>query len=154
MPMQKAIFPKDPDFFTRLQRMSTKAARGTKRVCQNCGSKFYDLNRDPITCPICHTVYQQTDGRPKAVSGNAAVEDEDDDALSPAMANVDMVSLDEVAEAENDLPDIEDDGLVDIEDDDTDLKSDSDETFIEDEDDSGDDVSGLLGGSRDDEDEI
>ena len=79
--------------------------------------------------------------------------DEDDEALSPAMANVDMVSLDEVADAENELPDIDDDGLVEIDDDDAPLKE-SDETFIEDEDDSGDDVSGLLGGSRDEEDEI
>ena len=43
--------------------MSNKAAmkleRGTKRTCQNrdCGSRFYDLSRDPITCPICNTVY-------------------------------------------------------------------------------------------------
>jgi uncharacterized protein (TIGR02300 family) len=133
--------------------MSIKAARGTKRVCQNCGSKFYDLNRDPITCPICESIYQQTEARGKAVAGNA-VADEDDDAISPTMANVDIVSLDEVAEAENDLPDIDDDGLVEIDDDEADLKADADETFIEDEDDSGDDVSGLLGGGRDDEDEI
>lgn len=131
--------------------MSIKAARGTKRVCQNCGSKFYDLNRDPITCPICQSIYQ-LDGRPKVVGGNAAEVDEDDDALSPSIANVDMVSLDEVADAENDLPDIDEDGLVEIEDD-ADLKGD-DETFIEDEDDDGGDVSGLLGGSREDEDEI
>ena len=40
--------------------MSTKAERGMKRTCQNpeCGSRFYDLNRDPITCPICSTVYE------------------------------------------------------------------------------------------------
>ena len=43
--------------------MSDKAApkleRGTKRTCQNpdCGERFYDLNRDPITCPICNSVY-------------------------------------------------------------------------------------------------
>ena len=134
--------------------MSMKAARGTKRVCQNCGSKFYDLNRDPITCPICETVYQQSDGRTKVVSGNTADVDDDDDALSPAAANVDMVSLDEVAEAENELPDIDDDGLVEIEEEDTELKTDSDETFIEDDDEGGDDVSGLLGGSRDEDDEI
>ena len=36
-----------------------KALRGTKRSCQNqeCGSRFYDLNQDPITCPVCQTVY-------------------------------------------------------------------------------------------------
>src|SRR5262245_49992622 len=40
--------------------MSTKAERGTKRTCQNpeCGSRFYDLNRDPAVCPICQTAYQ------------------------------------------------------------------------------------------------
>ena len=43
--------------------MSDKAAikleRGTKRTCQNqeCGERFYDLNRDPIACPICNSVY-------------------------------------------------------------------------------------------------
>ncbi len=39
--------------------MASKAARGTKRTCQNddCGSRFYDLNRDPIVCPICDSEY-------------------------------------------------------------------------------------------------
>jgi hypothetical protein len=43
--------------------MSDKAAlkleRGTKRTCQNpeCGARFYDLNRDPISCPICYSAY-------------------------------------------------------------------------------------------------
>ena len=26
---------------------------GTKRVCQACGNKFYDLLRSPIVCPAC-----------------------------------------------------------------------------------------------------
>ena len=36
-----------------------KAQRGTKRTCQNpeCGSRFYDLNRNPIACPVCNTAY-------------------------------------------------------------------------------------------------
>jgi hypothetical protein len=32
---------------------ASKAARGTKRVCQSCEVRFYDLARDPIVCPIC-----------------------------------------------------------------------------------------------------
>ena len=38
---------------------ATKAARGTKRTCQNneCGARFYDLTRDPAECPICGTAY-------------------------------------------------------------------------------------------------
>ena len=30
---------------------------GAKRVCHSCGSPFYDLHRDPITCPKCAAVY-------------------------------------------------------------------------------------------------
>jgi uncharacterized protein (TIGR02300 family) len=30
-----------------------KAARGTKRICQSCEVRFYDLARDPIICPAC-----------------------------------------------------------------------------------------------------
>jgi uncharacterized protein (TIGR02300 family) len=27
--------------------------RGTKRTCQACEVRFYDLHRDPIVCPAC-----------------------------------------------------------------------------------------------------
>lgn len=30
-----------------------RAARGTKRVCQSCEVRFYDLARNPIVCPAC-----------------------------------------------------------------------------------------------------
>ena len=35
----------------------TKPELGTKRVCGSCTSKFYDLNKDPIVCPTCATVF-------------------------------------------------------------------------------------------------
>ena len=39
--------------------MSQKLAqRGTKRTCQACEARFYDLNRDPITCPMCSVVFK------------------------------------------------------------------------------------------------
>lgn len=31
----------------------TVAERGNKRTCPSCEVRFYDLNRDPITCPMC-----------------------------------------------------------------------------------------------------
>jgi len=34
-----------------------KADWGTKRLCQSCGARFYDLKRDPIVCPKCAAVY-------------------------------------------------------------------------------------------------
>ncbi len=43
-----------------LQRIGTvaKPELGTKRLCANCGAKFYDLNKDPIHCPKCGTVHE------------------------------------------------------------------------------------------------
>ncbi|MCE2516623.1 MAG: FYDLN acid domain-containing protein, partial [Alphaproteobacteria bacterium] len=26
---------------------------GVKRHCQSCGNNYYDLNKSPITCPMC-----------------------------------------------------------------------------------------------------
>ena len=34
-----------------------KPELGTKRLCGGCGAKFYDLNKDPIVCPKCATVF-------------------------------------------------------------------------------------------------
>ena len=56
---------------------------GKKRTCQNCGAKYYDLQKDPPTCPKCDTVFQgeqTTRGRrsrataeaPKAIPAAAA----------------------------------------------------------------------------------
>jgi len=30
---------------------------GTKRTCQSCGARFYDMRRAPIVCPKCNAVY-------------------------------------------------------------------------------------------------
>ena len=30
---------------------------GIKRICQSCGTRFYDLRRSPIQCPKCGTVF-------------------------------------------------------------------------------------------------
>jgi uncharacterized protein (TIGR02300 family) len=35
----------------------SKPELGIKRLCGNCGAKFYDLNKSPITCPTCATVF-------------------------------------------------------------------------------------------------
>ncbi len=31
---------------------------GTKRVCQSCGTRFYDLLRSPCVCPKCQSVVE------------------------------------------------------------------------------------------------
>ena len=37
--------------------VDSKAVRGTKRMCQECEVRFYDLMREPIVCPACGAVY-------------------------------------------------------------------------------------------------
>jgi uncharacterized protein (TIGR02300 family) len=35
----------------------TKPELGTKRRCNSCATKFFDLNKDPIICPKCAAVF-------------------------------------------------------------------------------------------------
>jgi uncharacterized protein (TIGR02300 family) len=35
----------------------TKPEWGTKRICQSCGARFYDMRHSPIVCPKCATVF-------------------------------------------------------------------------------------------------
>ncbi len=130
--------------------MSIKAERGTKRVCQSCGSKFYDLNRDPITCPMCQSICQTSAPSSRATGGNNL--DADDDAVLDK-GRIEFVPLDEVAAREGeDLPDIEGDDIADAGDDDEALDTGAaDEAFLEEEDEGGDDVSGFVTGGKDDE---
>jgi hypothetical protein len=37
-----------------------KPELGNKHQCQNCGARFFDLNKSPIRCPKCETVCQDT----------------------------------------------------------------------------------------------
>jgi uncharacterized protein (TIGR02300 family) len=130
--------------------MSMKAERGTKRVCQSCGGKFYDLNRDPITCPLCQSIYQLSAPAARATGGNNL--DADDDAVLDS-GRIEFVPLDEVAAREGeDLPEIEGDDLGDAGDDDDTLDPGADdETFLESEDEGEADMSGFVSGGKDDE---
>jgi uncharacterized protein (TIGR02300 family) len=115
----------------------------------SCGAKFYDLGRDPITCPKCGTVFQAaalTVGRmaaPVAARRPAPVEDDEPEA---ATGDVELVSLDDAEAAEagteatgDDVIDIEDDG--------------ADDTFLEEEEEGDDDVSDLIDGDIEDDEE-
>ncbi len=135
--------------------MSIKAERGTKRVCQSCGGKFYDLHRDPIICPMCQSVYQATGSARPSASGNNL--DADDDAvLDAGRGALEFVPLDEVAAREGDeLPDIDSGELGDVGDDAEVLDSDGEEeAFLETEDEGEADVSGFVGGGGGKEDDI
>ena len=112
-----------------------KPELGVKRQCQNCGAKFFDLNKDPIVCPKCGTVFQGV-ARARA----AAKEDEEDTEL-PTPAGIDVVSLDEVEAGEEKAVEtaVED---IDVED----AGDAEDDSFLEEEEEEEDDVSNLIDG--------
>jgi uncharacterized protein (TIGR02300 family) len=51
-----AIAPLARDPSTGETRLA-KPEWGTKRICQSCGSRFYDFGRSPIVCPNCGAVF-------------------------------------------------------------------------------------------------
>ena len=121
---------------------------GMKRQCMNCGAKFYDLGRSPIVCAKCGTVFQAAAVTPARVAAPVAaarrpVEEEPE----AEAAGPELVSLEEVeaGEAEKD-PVIEDDIEVAAD-------VGTEDTFLEADEEGEDDVSGLIDGDIDDEEE-
>src|SRR5262245_43664385 len=118
--------------------MSTKAERGTKRTCQNpeCGSRFYDLNRDPIVCPICHSAFQL------AVSAEAAAAAHEGTRGSSRRPAYQAGQTEKPVDA----PVAEDDGLPAIEGEEETEAAEEDETFLEPEEEDGSDMENIIGG--------
>src|SRR5262249_24072344 len=67
-----------------------KPELGIKRLCGSCGAKFYDLNKDPIVCPKCSTVFVVAPAaRARAEAVRAPVAEEE--AAAPEMAEAEFV---------------------------------------------------------------
>ena len=113
-----------------------KPELGAKRQCQSCGAKFFDLNKDPIACPKCGTIFQGLVTR--AERATVKEDEAEDEVVAPA--GVELVSLDEVEAAEEKVaePVVDE---IEVEDDDT-----ADDPFLEAEEEDEDDVSALIDG--------
>jgi len=112
-----------------------KASWGTKRTCQNCAARFYDLNKNPIKCPKCGREHDREDfvkvrrgrGTAAAAAGSAAAAA----AAKLALAKnkkVEDAALDDEADI-----DADDDALEDTDD----LGDETDDIEVEVEDDKG-----------------
>ncbi|MFM9938444.1 MAG: FYDLN acid domain-containing protein [Hyphomicrobiaceae bacterium] len=120
--------------------MARIAERGTKRTCQgtSCGARFYDLNRNPITCPECGTVYQLAVSAAAVAAPGAAAAAQRRPAKKPEYVSPDVVA---------DTPEVEgEDVLADVEGTEEPVAAGEEETFLEEEDEGGD-VSGIIGGT-------
>lgn len=116
--------------------------RGLKRICTNCGTRFFDLNKRPIICPNCQTVFTgevKIKNRRGRLANDDTTEDDqisevkesDDDDIVEEVAEADTVSLEEVEE-----PDADDDDEDKL---DTDIDPDIDSDLDADLDDIDDD---------------
>src|SRR5215472_4975693 len=136
---------------------------GTKRLCASCGAKFYDLNKDPIHCPKCGAVYEvvvatrPTRPEPAAAAPAPRAPAPEEVAAAPEPQEVETVSLEEAdaeaqgatakkpapseAEAETEEEEVEMDESLD------------DDTFIEEQDEEDADVTDIIGGDRENEEE-
>ena len=126
-----------------------KAELGTKRVCPTTGRKFYDLNKDPVISPYTGEVVPITVLPVSRRSAPAApVAPLVPEAEVPEAAEVELVSLEEAdAEAEGKKAPVEgEEEEVEVADDPAD-----DATFLETDEDEGDDVTDIIGGEREDE---
>ena len=132
-----------------------KPELGTKRLCMNCGAKFYDLSKDPIVCPKCHTVLElaavSARARPEAAA-RAVAPAAPEEVVVPETSEAEFVSLEEadaeaqgkktgegeaVEGAEDDV-EIEDEGMDDA-------------TFIEEQEEGDEDVTDIIGDVDDEE---
>ena len=121
-----------------------KPELGLKRQCMSCGAKFYDLNKDPIVCPKCGTAFQAAALTRAAAPVVAARAREEEDETEVEPAGPEIVSLDDVeaSEAEKEVP-AEDDVEIEA----------TDDTFLEEEEEGEDDVTGLIDGDIEDDEE-
>jgi uncharacterized protein (TIGR02300 family) len=116
---------------------------GAKRVCPTTGRKFYDLNKDPIVSPYSGESWPRTAFEPiaKSIAPAANDDEEEEAAVDPAAAGAEFVPLEdaETAAAKDPVAD-------DIEVEDEIAPAGEDDTFLEQEEEGDDDVSGLIDG--------
>lgn len=127
--------------------------RGLKRICTECGTRFYDMNKRPIVCPNCSAEFSgeikvksrrgrgaasdDAEGQVSEAQAKASNDDDEDDELEDD-EEAQIVSLDDLETTDgNDDDEDDDDDLMDLDDDDDigsldDIEHDAD---IDDEDD-------------------
>ena len=128
---------------------------GTKRTCPSCAARFYDLNKNPITCPKCEQAFvgravAAVKGRPavRAKPAEKPVEEEvkkDEGELEkdPVVVSLEDLEDDDTDDADDDeAAAIKDVDLGDTDDDDE--AEDSDVFLVDEEDEGGTGVEDLI----------
>jgi uncharacterized protein (TIGR02300 family) len=116
-----------------------KPELGNKYLCQQCGTRFFDLNKTPASCPKCGAVFHAA-----AVGRTAVRPAASDDDETEATAAADLVSLEDA--------DPTDEKIAEVADDDVEIEV-ADDTFLEEEEEDADDGVDLIDVDREDDEE-
>jgi len=137
-----------------------KPELGTKRVCPDTGRKFYDLNKDPVISPYTGNLVPvelpTARARPEQAAApvaRPAAPAPAEEVATPEPQEAEFVSLEDAeaesqgskAPVETSEPDIEEDVEMD--------ESLDDATFIEEQEEEDADVTDIIGGDIEDEEE-
>jgi uncharacterized protein (TIGR02300 family) len=136
-----------------------KPELGTKRLCANCGAKFYDLNKDPIRCPKCGTIHEvaiatrptRPEVAPVPVRPPVPVEE----VPTPEPQEIETVSLEEAdAEAQGSAKKPTAAAEPEVEEEEVEIDQTLDDnTFIEEQEEEDADVTDIIGGDIENEEE-
>ncbi|MCG8510338.1 MAG: TIGR02300 family protein [Rhodospirillales bacterium] len=111
---------------------------GTKRMCQNCGTRFYDMRRDPPTCPACDTVFTAKASVRQRRTATPAAEKTDPAQSAPEEVAASPDTKGEEQDSPASAPD--DDALLEVDDDAEGLDAEAkDDSLMEDTSDLGED---------------
>jgi uncharacterized protein (TIGR02300 family) len=130
-----------------------KPELGTKRLCAHCGAKFYDLNHAPITCPKCGSVFEAVVVASRGRAEAARAPAREVEAVVPETQEAEFVSLEDAdAEAQGKKKAAGEpiEGEEDVELDDESL---DDAAFIEETEEEDTDVTEIIGGDIENEEE-
>ena len=134
-----------------------KPELGTKRLCGHCGAKFYDLSKDPIVCPKCHTVLElaavTARARPEPVAAARAAPVPQEEVVAPETQEAEFVSLEEADAEAQGKKTPEGEAIEGAEDEEVELEDEGmdDAAFIEEQEEGDEDVTDIIGDVEDEE---
>ena len=132
-----------------------KPELGTKRLCGSCAAKFYDLNKAPITCPKCGTIFEVVPPVTTRLRPDRARAVHEPEVEAPDVEAAELISLEEAdEEAQGKKASVADgeEAADDLEADET-VEDDATDTLIEEEGEEDTDVSEIIGDDLKDEEE-
>ena len=116
-----------------------KIERGIKRICQECGALYYDLEKDPIICPKCGAEFdpeailksrrtrplvpdnkenqkaedEETDNSEDLDEVETTIEDDDEDVVDDILPAVEVEGEDGAAVISNDEDILDNEAVLD-----------------------------------------